>query len=174
MRIRLTSEDITTLEVDAVVNAANGRLQGGGGVDGALHRAAGPELAEAGRAHVDQHGPLPAGEVFVSGGYRLPARWVLHTVGPVWNADRPDEMDSLLAACYRRCLDAAERLGARTIAFPNISTGVFGYPKERAVDVVAGVLADHDRDLDEIVFCLFDAENRALYDAHPAFADAER
>jgi O-acetyl-ADP-ribose deacetylase (regulator of RNase III) len=174
MRIRLTSEDITTLGVDAVVNAANGRLQGGGGVDGALHRAAGPQLAGAGRAHVERHGPLPVGEVFVSDGYRLPARWVLHTVGPVWDADRPEEMRSRLAACYRGCLDAAERIGARTVAFPNISTGVFGYPKGRAVDVVAGVIEERDRDLDEVVFCLFDPENRALYEAHPAFADAER
>lgn len=174
MRLRLSDEDITTIEVDAVVNAANPYLQGGGGVDGALHAAAGPGLAEAGRAHVAEHGPLPTGEVFVSDGYDLPQRWVIHTVGPVWDAARAPEMDRLLAACYRNALDAAVAVGARSVAFPNISTGIYGFPRDRAVDVVAGVVGAREHDIDEVVFVLFDPENRRLYHGHPAFADARR
>lgn len=154
------------MAVDAVVNAANPWLQGGGGVDGAIHRAAGPELAEAGRRHVQERGPLPIGQVFVSDGFALPARWVLHTVGPIWSDHTREEADGLLGDCYRNCLDEAERLGAASVAFPNISTGAYGFPKEGALSVVAGVLAEGCRDL-EVRFSLFDDENRALYLAHP-------
>lgn len=174
MRVRLTDEDITTVDVDALVNAANASLQGGGGVDGAIHAAAGPRLAQAGREHVADHGPLPTGQVFVSDAFDLPQRWIIHTVGPVWDADRPAEMDRLLAACYRHALEAAVSVGARSVALPNISTGIYGFPKERAVDVVAAVVTETDRDLDEVVFVLFDPENRRLYEEHPAFADADR
>ena len=166
MQIVLTSADLVSMPVDCVVNAANQWLQGGGGVDGAIHRAAGPELAEAGRRHVEELGPLLTGQVFVSDGHDLPARWVLHTVGPIWTEHAPGEADRLLGDCYRNCLDEAERLGAASLVFPNISTGVYGFPKERALEVVAGVLFESERDL-EIRFSLFDPENRRLYEAHP-------
>lgn len=125
-------------------------------------------MAEAGRQHVDANGPLPTGQVFVSDGYELPARWVLHTVGPIWPEHTPEEADRLLADCYRNCLDEAELLGAASIVFPNISTGVYGFPKDRAVDVAATVLGERPRDL-EVRFSLFDPENRRLYGSHPAF-----
>jgi len=161
MRITVTDADITRLDVDVVVNAANGSLQGGGGVDGAIHRAAGPGLAAWGRRWVEEHGPLATGEVVVCDAFGLPARQLIQTVGPVWAEHQPREADRLLAACYRNALGAAA--GAGSIAFPNISTGIFGFPKERAADVVAAVMAE-DWDVDEVVFVAFDPENRALYE----------
>ncbi|WP_027135518.1 O-acetyl-ADP-ribose deacetylase [Geminicoccus roseus] len=151
--------DITTLEVDAVVNAANAQLAPGGGVCGAIHRAAGPELAAACAAL----GPCPAGGVRSTPGFRLPARFVLHAVGPVWQggAEREDE---LLAACYRGAIELAEELGCRSIAFPAISTGIYGFPPERAapIAVAAARTAAHAHpDMDRIVFaCFGDASAR--------------
>lgn len=163
MAVTVTSQDITRLGVDAVVNAANQWLQGGGGVDGAIHRAAGPDLAAWGREWVREHGPLPTGRAVVCDGFGLPARWIIQTVGPVWSSHSPDEAADLLASCYRESLRAAESVGARSVAFPNVSTGIFGYPKGPAVEVVAGVV-DEGWDVDEVVFVCFDPENRALYE----------
>lgn len=133
--IRIVHGDITQLAVDAIVNAANSGLAGGGGVDGAIHRAAGPELVEACRrlrATTHKHG-LPTGEAVATPGFNLPARWIIHTVGPVWQGGREGEPE-LLAACYNNSLQCALSLNdnIQTIAFPAISTGVFGYPKKLA------------------------------------------
>ncbi len=129
--------DITTLDVDAIVNAANSGLSGGGGVDGAIHRAAGPELAPAARAA----GPCPTGQAVMTPGFRLPARYVIHAVGPVWSGGQCDE-DALLASCYARSLRLAADAGLRSIAFPCISTGVFGFPPERAAPIAVETVTD--------------------------------
>ncbi|QDT13962.1 O-acetyl-ADP-ribose deacetylase [Alienimonas californiensis] len=147
-RIRVVVGDITTLSVDAVVNAANERMLGGGGVDGAIHRAAGPELLAACKAvpEVSPRVRCPTGEARVTPGFELPAKWVIHTVGPVWRGGGQGEPEQL-AACYRNALAAAEEQGCRSIAFPAISCGVYGYPPERAAAIavreVAAFLADH-------------------------------
>jgi O-acetyl-ADP-ribose deacetylase (regulator of RNase III) len=138
-RVILTRADITTMQVDAIVNAANQRMLGGGGVDGAIHRAAGPQLLEACRA-IAQVRPgvrCPTGEARITPGFRLPARFVIHTVGPVWSGGGNDE-DRLLAACYRNALRLAADNGVRTIAFPAISCGVYGYPPARAARIAVG------------------------------------
>ena len=129
-RVKIIEGDITKQAVDAVVNAANTTLLGGGGVDGAIHRAAGPELLEETR----QIGGCPTGEAKVSRGYRLPARWVIHTVGPVWAGGHKNE-DTLLANCYKNSLRAAVDAGAKTIAFPSISTGAYRFPLDRATEI---------------------------------------
>ena len=129
-KIKIVEGDITKQEVDAIVNAANTSLLGGGGVDGAIHRTAGPELL----AETRMLGGCPTGEARVSKGYRLPAAYVIHTVGPVWGGGHKNE-DNLLANCYRNSLKEAERLGIKTIAFPSISTGVYRFPIERATEI---------------------------------------
>ncbi len=129
-RIAILQGDITRVEADAIVNAANSSLLGGGGVDGAIHRAAGPELLEACR----KLGGCPTGEARITPGFRLPARWVVHTVGPVWRGGAHDE-DGLLARCYRASMELAARHGVKTLAFPSISTGAYGFPLERACHI---------------------------------------
>ena len=160
-QLTVVQGDITKLAVDAIVNAANSSLLGGGGVDGAIHRAAGPELAMACR----MFNGCKAGDARITAGFRLPARYVVHAVGPVWNGGDAGE-PALLAGCYRRSLELAESKGARSVAFPAISTGIYGYPKEDAariaVETVRTSLADRPEAFDEIIFCAFDAETADL------------
>lgn len=160
-RMSVIQGDITTLDVDAIVNAANNSLLGGGGVDGAIHRAAGPELL----AETRTLGGCPTGEARITRGYRLPARHVIHTVGPVWHGGHAGEPD-LLRSCYTESLRLAEEAGLSSVAFPCISTGVYGYPKSAAcdiaVDTVSGWLSRHELPL-EVEFCCFGAEDARLY-----------
>ena len=159
--IELHAGDITALEVDAIVNAANERLAPGGGVCGAIHRAAGPELAKACRAA----GPCPTGEARITPGFALKARHVIHAVGPVWHGGEAGE-DDLLAGAYRSSLELARDQGLRSIAFPAISTGVYGYPLERATRIAvetARAWADANPAFEKIVFCVFGAEAEAAY-----------
>ena len=163
MELRALQVDITTLGVDAIVNAAKESLLGGGGVDGAIHRAAGPELL----AHCRTLGGCATGDAKATPGFRLPARWIVHTVGPVWSGGAAGEAD-LLASCYRRSVEVATDLGARSLAFPAISTGVYGYPREAAADVAVTTLRSLDAaasDLDDVVLVAFDDETAALYEA---------
>jgi O-acetyl-ADP-ribose deacetylase len=162
--------DITTLALDAIVNAANESLLGGGGVDGAIHRAAGPELL----AECRLIGGCPTGEARITKAYRLPARHVIHTVGPVWRGGKEGEPE-LLAAAYRSSIELAERHSLRRIAFPAISTGIYGFPPAPAAAIAVATLADfvaeHPSSFDEVVFCCFSeasAEHHrtALADLH--------
>ena len=161
---RAIQADITTLAVDAIVNAANSSLLGGGGVDGAIHRAAGPGLLEECRTL----GGCPVGEARLTRGYALPARHVIHTVGPVWRGGASGEAGKL-AACYRSSLGVAEAHGLRTVAFPAISTGVYGYPIDRAAGIAAATVDDVIRrnpDLfQEILFVCFSAPDQVVYAA---------
>ncbi|MDA3039582.1 MAG: O-acetyl-ADP-ribose deacetylase [Actinomycetota bacterium] len=151
--------DITTLDVDVVVNAANSSLLGGGGVDGAIHRAAGPELVH----HCRQLGGCRTGEAKITPGFGLLARWIVHTVGPVWKGGHKGEAE-LLASCYRGSLELAASVGARTIAFPAISTGVYGYPAAAAAEIAVRTVAG-SRLVSSIHFVCFDASTRRIYKA---------
>jgi O-acetyl-ADP-ribose deacetylase (regulator of RNase III) len=139
-RLELVRGDLTREAVEAIVNAANSSLMGGGGVDGAIHRAGGPAILEECRRIVGARGPLPAGEAVITTGGRLPARHVIHTVGPVWGGGTRGEAKTL-ACCYRSCLDLAAEQGLSSVAFPSISTGAYGYPVEQASGVAVGTVA---------------------------------
>lgn len=154
--------DITTLAVDAIVNAANRSLLGGGGVDGAIHRAAGPELLAACRTL----GGCPTGEARLTPGFRLPARFVIHAVGPVWKGGTQGEA-ALLASCYRNALAVAAEVGVQTIAFPSISTGVYGFPIGQAAPIAVGSVRDALQsapDIREVIFCCYSAGDLAVYE----------
>lgn len=161
MRFQVVRGDITRLQVDAIVNAANTSLLGGGGVDGAIHRAAGPELVAACR----KLGGCPTGEAKATPGFRLPAKWVFHAVGPVWNGGRRGEAERL-ASCYRRCMELAREHGARTIAFPAISTGIYGYPRREAAEIAVRVCREvaEASGVERVEFCCFDEETAEIYE----------
>ena len=159
-RLRVATGDITRMPVDAIVNAANESLLGGGGVDGAIHAAAGPGLLEECR----RLGGCATGDAKATGGYQLPARWVIHTVGPVWQGGDQGEPD-LLASCYRRSLEVADDLGATTVAFPAISTGVYRFPRERAARIAVDTVRSTPTAVDEVLLVAFDDETADLYRA---------
>jgi O-acetyl-ADP-ribose deacetylase (regulator of RNase III) len=158
VRLEATQGDITRQRVDAIVNAANSSLLGGGGVDGAIHRAAGRELLEACR----QLGGCPTGEARSTAGFRLPARWVIHTVGPVWSGGKRGEPE-LLASCYRRSLEVADELGIRSVAFPAISTGAYGFPGQLAAEIAVNTVRSADTEVELVRLVAFDAETFVLY-----------
>jgi O-acetyl-ADP-ribose deacetylase (regulator of RNase III) len=164
--LQIMQADITTLAVDAIVNAANQSLLGGGGVDGAIHRAAGPELL----AYNRTLGGCPTGEARVSPGFRLPARWIVHTVGPVWQGGDHGEA-ALLRQCYRNSLALALEQGARSIAFPAISTGVYGFPKAQAARIALQELCAARDDFAQLVACCYSAADAALYEQTRADMD---
>lgn len=164
MNIQLVQGDITTMQVDAIVNAANSTLLGGGGVDGAIHRAAGPRLLEECRQIRATRLPngLPPGEAVLTNGYRLSASYVIHTVGPVYNPRR--NQAAVLASCFRKSLDIAEANGLHSIAFPAISTGVYGYPKEGCARIAKGVFDSYPfKSLDEVTMCLYSEQDLNVF-----------
>jgi O-acetyl-ADP-ribose deacetylase (regulator of RNase III) len=159
--IQVVRGDITSLEVDAVVNAANRSLLGGGGVDGAIHRAAGPGLLEECR----RLGGCDTGDAKATAGHDLPARWIVHTVGPVWRGGHAGEPE-LLRSCYTRSLAVADELGARSVAFPAISTGVYGFPKGEAAAIAVDALRTTPTSVQLAVLVAFDQETAGLYEQH--------
>jgi O-acetyl-ADP-ribose deacetylase len=163
VQLDIVVADITTLEVDAIVNAANRSLRGGGGVDGAIHRAAGPELL----AECRTLGGCNTGNAKITGGYGLPARHVIHAVGPVWSERRAEECDQLLASSYRAALALAAAHGLRSIAFPAISTGIYAFPADRAARVAVGAVIaglDAESALQRIVFCCFSNDSAGCHE----------
>lgn len=164
-RIEVIQGDITRLKVDAIVNAANPSLMGGGGVDGAIHRAGGPQILEECKAIIKKIGRLDTGKAVITTGGNLPASYVIHTVGPVWHGGTQGEAQ-LLAQAYTNSLQLASEHHLRTVAFPNISTGVYGYPKREAAQVALQAVTDYLRQHtlpEKVIFCCFDDENYRLY-----------
>ena len=160
-KVELLQGDITKMEVDAIVNAANKSLLGGGGVDGAIHRAAGPELLE----ETKTLNGCRTGEAKISGGYKLPAKYVIHTVGPVWKGGNKNEAQ-LLSNAYHNSLEVAKKHGLQTMAFPNISTGVYGFPKEKAAEIAISTVLDYLKNhpgIQKVYFVCFDQENYRIY-----------
>lgn len=160
-RIELYKGNITTLKVDAIVNAANHTLLGGGGVDGAIHRAAGKELL----AECQTLNGCKTGKAKITNGYQLPALYVIHTVGPVYNGGTNNEAKKL-ASCYKNSLELAAKKGLKTLAFPNISTGVYGYPKKEAAEIAIRTVKqflEFNTEIEKVIFCVFDDENHTIY-----------
>jgi len=156
--LEIVQADITTLELDAIVNAANTTLLGGGGVDGAIHRAAGPELVEACRPL----GGCSPGQAKITPGFNLPAKFVIHTVGPVWQDGNQGE-SKVLASCYQEALTLALKHSIKSIAFPAISTGVYGYPKTEAAKIALGVLLDFEKKFERLIVCCHSATDVEIY-----------
>ena len=171
--IEIIRGDITRIKADAIVNAANSSLMGGGGVDGAIHRAGGPSILEECKKIVAKQGGCPAGQAVITGGGRLPASYVIHTVGPVWYGGHNEEAE-ILARCYKNSLQLAVDNGCKTIAFPNISTGVYGFPKKEAAKIAFKTVSEFltgDVKIKKVIFVCFDEGNevllRKLYQKHP-------
>ncbi|CAG9171548.1 O-acetyl-ADP-ribose deacetylase [Cupriavidus respiraculi] len=163
--LQVVHGDITRMEVDAIVNAANSGLMGGGGVDGAIHGAGGPAIMEACREIRESQGGCPTGQAVITTGGRLPAPYVIHAVGPVWHGGGQDE-DALLASAYRNSVALAASKGLRTLAFPNISTGIYGFPRERAADIAIAAVREAlaaAPGIEQVTFVCFDEENYRLY-----------
>ncbi|UDM49078.1 O-acetyl-ADP-ribose deacetylase [Cupriavidus sp. MP-37] len=163
--LQVVHGDITRMEVDAIVNAANSGLMGGGGVDGAIHGAGGPAIMEACRALRDAQGGCPTGEAVITTGGRLPAPYVIHAVGPVWHGGGQGE-DEQLANAYRNSIRVAAQHHLRTLAFPNISTGIYGFPRERAADIAIAAVREAlvaAPEIEQVTFVCFDDENYRLY-----------
>jgi len=167
--ISVTLGDITTVRCDAIVNAANSALAGGGGVDGAIHRTGGPSIMRECNEIVVRQGGCAPGDAVVTTAGELPATWVIHTVGPIWDGTKPEEHDATLASAYASSLERAADHCARSVAFPNISTGVYGFPKDRAarvaVSTVARWVSEHPEALDSVLYVCFDHDNLSLYEA---------
>jgi O-acetyl-ADP-ribose deacetylase (regulator of RNase III) len=165
-RIELLRSDITKLEVDAIVNAANSELMGGGGVDGAIHRAAGPQLLEECLKIRERQDGCPPGEAVITSGGNLKVKFIIHAVGPVWMEGKHDE-EQLLAKAYRSSLELAASNSVKTIAFPNISTGIYNFPKKRAAEIAVREVNDflsNNETIEKVIFCCYDEENYNLYD----------
>jgi len=164
-KIELIKDDITKIKADAIVNAANSSLMGGGGVDGAIHRIGGPAILEECRKIIAKQGSCKTGEAVITTAGNLPAKFVIHTVGPIWNGDKKNEA-VLLANCYQNSLKLAIENNLSSIAFPNISTGIYGYPKKEAAEIAVGTVADFLKQndfIDKVYFVCFDDENFHLY-----------
>ena len=165
--IELLKGDVTKIKADAIVNAANSSLMGGGGVDGAIHRAGGPTILEECRKIIARQGSCKTGEAVITTAGNLPAKFVIHTVGPVWNGGKKNEAN-LLAACYENSLKLATKHNLTTIAFPNISTGIYGYPKEEAARIAINAVRqfpDQNDLITKVYFVCFDDENYQLYES---------
>ncbi|MCS4304312.1 O-acetyl-ADP-ribose deacetylase [Chryseobacterium sp. BIGb0232] len=163
MKIEVIKGDITKIHADAIVNAANSSLLGGGGVDGAIHRAGGPKILEECRAIRNRQGKCSTGEAVVTTAGNLPSKYVIHTVGPVWNDDK-EKSSKLLSACYKNALKLAEDLEIKIIAFPNISTGIYKFPKELAGEIAVNEVRKFQSDsIEKVIFVCFDEENEEIY-----------
>lgn len=166
IRIRCIEGDITVLEVDAIVNAANTTLMGGSGVDGAIHKMGGSQILEECMAIQKRQGGCPPGEAVITTGGKLKAKFVIHTVGPIWTGENHEEEENLLANAYSNSLSLAVTNMVKTIAFPNISTGTYRFPKRRAAEIAIGSVRDFlgkDQSLEQVIFCCFDQENVTIY-----------